>query len=266
MPEQLDQDLILYYYGEAPNAKKIQHRLATSPAEAESYRELCQLLEQVDALPVPEPHDDYAARVWRRLEPRLARQSPGQRFREWLATALTPRRLATAGALAALVVVAFTAGRFWPTSEGGLETPLPANGRERILMVAVGEHLERSKILLIELVNARDDGGTTELNTGLSAELDRAAELLPANRLYRQAALRSGQAGVADVLDDLERLLLDVAHSGELSPAGLEDLRNRIVSGDILFRVQVIGSNVARHGSTDQIPLPTPSPGLSGAV
>ena len=271
MPELLEDDLILYYYGEARNDAEIRRRLAASSADAKRYQELCQLLERVDGLPVPEPHADYSARVWRRLQPQLAPRPAGQRLREWLAAAFAPRRLATAGAFLILLIVAFAAGRFGLTPpEEDPGAPLPETGRERILMVSVGEHLERSKILLIELTNAPGGAGGQ-----LTDELVRAAELLPANRLYRQAALRSGQAGVADVLEELERLLLDVAHSGDLSAADLGDLKQRIEGGGILFRVQVIGANVDRHGLPRQgLPgqgLPsqkssTLSPDRSGAV
>ena len=155
-----------------------------------------------------------------------------------------------------LVIIAFFGGRFWPA--GPIDSPqmarravggdvpggdMTAGGRERILMVAVGEHLERSELLLVELVNAPSEG-----EPDLSAETRLAEELLPSNRLYRHAARRSGQASVAEVLDELERLLLDVAHSRGLSASDREDLRQRIENGGILFRIQIVGSRVQpRH-------------------
>ena len=47
----------------------------------------------------------------------------------------------------------------------------------------------------------------------ISAERRRAEDLLEENRLYRQTALKEGDAALANVLDELERVLLDVAHS-----------------------------------------------------
>lgn len=252
MPELRENDLILYYYGEARNADAVRRRLDASPADRQRYDELCRLLETADALPVPEPHADYGARVWRRIAPRLDEPRRG-RLSDWLGSLLGPRRLALAGAVAVLLAVAFTAGRYWPAGPTG--QPLPADGRERILLVAVGEHLERSEMLLIELANAPADGGA-----GLAEELRLAAELLPSNRLYRQAARRSGQAHIAEVLDELERLLLDVAHSSELSAPEIGDLQQRITGDGILFRVQVTGSRVQRTQPMN------PPPDASGEV
>ncbi len=246
MQELRDQDLILYYYGEARDGDDVRRRLEASPADGERYDELCRILELVENQPVPEPWDDYGARVWRRLQPRLAERPPRGRAGEWLSGLLVPRRLAAATAVATLVMLAFLAGRFWPAAlvePGQVQAAggLPAAGRERILLVSVGEHLERSEMLLIELVNSPSGGAADP-----AGELLRAEELLPFNRLYRQAARRSGQAAVAEVLDELERLLLDVAHSGDLSATARDDLRQRIEDGGILFRVQVIGSRVER--------------------
>ncbi|MGH9779080.1 MAG: hypothetical protein ACRD5I_11775, partial [Candidatus Acidiferrales bacterium] len=111
---------------------------------------------------------------------------------------------------------------------------------ERILLVAVGDHLERSERILIEIVNAEDSSAAD-----ISSERAWAEELVAANRLYRQTAAREGEPGVASVLEDLERVLLEVANSSEeLTPAERERLRKRIESGGILFRVRVLGTQV----------------------
>ena len=69
--------------------------------------------------------------------------------------------------------------------------------------------------------------------------------MVAANRLYRQTAAREGEAGVASVLEDLERILLEVANSDErMTPAERERLRQRIESGGILFKVRVLGTQV----------------------
>lgn len=270
MRELRDEDLILYYYGESRHSDEVRRQLDASPETAERYRELCELLEVVESQPVPEPWDDYDERVWRRLQPRLAEQPGG--IGGWLSAWWSPRRLASLASVTALVALAFLAGRWWPgtavdpdspqvtasLAEGLVTEDLTAAGRERILLVSVGEHLERSEMLLIELVNAPPAG------VDLSGELRRAEELLPFNRLYRQAAQRSGQAAVAELLEELERLLLDVAHSGDLSNAGLGELRQRIEDGGILFRVQVVGSRVDHH--QDRYPKTQTAPERLGDV
>ncbi len=95
-------------------------------------------------------------------------------------------------------------------------------------------------MVLVELANANP---RRELD--ISAEQQRASDLIRENRLYRQTAARTGDAAVAGVLDELERILLEVARGpSELTPAGLERLRQRIRADGILFKVRVIGSTV----------------------
>ncbi len=136
--------------------------------------------------------------------------------------------------LAASLALAFLLGRHWPHEA---PAPVSAAARERILLVAVGDHLERSEMLLVELVHAGDDGRPVDI----SAQQQWAEDLLGANRLYRQTVMRAGEPGVASVLDELERLLVEVAHRpSSLSPSDLEGIRHRIESRGLLFRVRVI--------------------------
>jgi hypothetical protein len=109
--------------------------------------------------------------------------------------------------------------------------------RERILLVAVGEHLEKSQMLLVELAHA-----DAEAPADVSG---RAAQLVAANRLYRQSALRAGEAGVADVLDELERFLVEVANAPTpLSADEVRELNQRIEARGLLFKVRVVGSRL----------------------
>jgi hypothetical protein len=115
------------------------------------------------------------------------------------------------------------------------------------LVVAVGEHLGRSEMMLVELSNAEPaEPGQKQVN--ISAEQRRAEDLLEENRLYRQTALREGDAGLASVLDELERVLLDVAHSPEeVTPAQLEAIRKKIEAQGILFKVRVVGKELQQR-------------------
>ena len=75
--------------------------------------------------------------------------------------------------------------------------------------------------------------------------------LVAENRLYRQTALGTGDARVASVLDELEPLLLEIAHGPDrLTPEELEKLRQRIEGDGILFKVRVLGSTVRREETT----------------
>jgi hypothetical protein len=76
-------------------------------------------------------------------------------------------------------------------------------------------------------------------------EQSRAEQLVMANRLYRQTALSTGDAAMASVLDELERVLVDVAASpSTVSQADLDSVRRRIESKELLFKVRVVSSQV----------------------
>jgi hypothetical protein len=144
-------------------------------------------------------------------------------------------------AFAALLVVAFLAGRFYPQARKPAQMAADPQAGERILLVAVGDYLERSQMVLIELANASPTGALD-----ISAEQERAADLVSENRLYRQTAAHTGDAAVAGVLEELERVLLDITHApSRISPGELEKLRQRLQAKGILFKIRVLGSNVA---------------------
>ena len=68
-------------------------------------------LERIEAMPVPDPGEDFERRVWEQLAPRL----PEKRLRWWEGF-FEPRRLAVVGAMAALILVAFLVGRVTKTN------------------------------------------------------------------------------------------------------------------------------------------------------
>lgn len=112
--------------------------------------------------------------------------------------------------------------------------------RDRILLVAVGNHLERSQMVLMELVNAPDKG-----DVDISGEQARAEDLLNSNRLYRMTAQDVGDRKLASVLDELERTLIEIAHEpSKVNSDELKDLQRRIEAQGVLFKVRVVGANI----------------------
>jgi hypothetical protein len=205
---------------------------------AECRAELARLEEvfaALDAMPVPDPGEDYGTRVWRQIAPRL----PEKRARWWQAF-FAPQRLAVAGAVAALVIAAFVIGRV-SVVKNVPETAAadPSTVRERVLVVAVGQHLGKSEMVLVELSNAQPASGQKLIN--IAAEQRRAENLVEENRLYRQTALQNGDKAIASTLDELERVLLDVANSPEeVTPAQFESIQKRIAERGILLKVRVV--------------------------
>jgi hypothetical protein len=236
-----EEQLVLHYYGEEGETLVVEQHLETCGECRDLYGSLLRVLNVVNSLPIPERGADYGGQVWKRIE----RQIPARRRFGWL-TMPSPVRWAAAGAaFAGLLVMAFFAGRFYPqgtrpSSPGQIANGGAPKGGERVLLVAVGDYLERSQMVLFELVNASPKGAMD-----ITAEQERAEDLVSESRLYRQTAVRTGDTAVANVLDDLERVLLEIAHApSRMSPGELEQLRQRLQAEGILFKIRVLGSTV----------------------
>jgi len=232
-----EDDLVLYHYHEGGDLAGIASHLAACDACGAAYQKLQRTLAAVETLVVPEPDEGFESRMWQRVRPGLV---PETRH-GWLAL-FRPARLAFAGTMAVLVIAAFLAGRYWPRP--GPAAPDVASGGEaggeRVLLVAVVDHLERSQRALTELVNAEPAA-----SMDISAEQGWVQDLVSANRLYRQTASEVGEMGVASLLDDLERVLVEIAHSPSmLSSDEFDQIRQRIESQGIIFKVRVLGSEV----------------------
>jgi anti-sigma factor RsiW len=238
-----DEDLILHYYGELDDRGETRvgsHLGACASCQA-SYSRLQRVLAFVDSVPAPDAPAGFERTAWARLEPALP-----TRERSWLPSfVFSPARLAWAAAIVVLLTGAFFAGRLLPRSEPAAG-PQQATGaaqekvRERILLVDLGDHLDRSQMVLVELVSAGEDA-----SVDISSEQARAQQLLAANRLYRQTALSTGNTAMADVLDELERVLVDIAASpSTMTQQDLESVRRRIASKELLFKVRVVSTQV----------------------
>src|SRR5260370_15888428 len=211
-----EEELIAYHDGETAGRETIATHLGDCPECQAEIGSVDALLAALNTIPVPDPGEDYGQRVWQQISPRL----PQRRAQWWdfifsepkTVPWFAPRRWAAAGAIAALVLAAFIAGRLTkPTGS----TPLAVDQtkvRERILVMAVGEHLGRSEVVLVELANSGPEtAGQKEVN--ISGEQHRAEDLLQEKRLYRRTALEPGDTALAGVLDELERVLLGWAPS-----------------------------------------------------
>ncbi len=236
-----EEQLVLHYYGDADSRASVKAHLTTCADCRGRFEQLSRELALMQS-PAPERGEEYGTQVWNRIRAHLPEREPRQSG--WV---LRPRQWVVAGALAMLVIAAFLAGRFYPVSPA--QPPTDAKNekvRERILLVAVGDHLEQSQMLLLELTHASADG-----SVDISSERERAEQLVSANRLYRQTAGRQGAADVERVLDELERTLLEIAHQpAEVTPAQLQEIQQRIDSQGLLFKIRVVGSKVRRQGRT----------------
>ena len=257
-----EEELIAYHDREPATRDAIGAHVADCPECRAELDRIDALLSALNTLPAPDPGEDYGARVWQQISPRLPEKRRWWKFFAvngpgslWL----TPQRWAAVGGVAALVLAAFIAGRMTKTPV----TPAPvadaANVRERILIMAVGEHLGRSEMVLVELANAEPQSARQK-RINISSEQRRAEDLLQENRLYRQTALEQGDQALASVLDELERVLLDVAHSPEQpTTAQLNNMRQRIEARGILFKVRVVGKELQQREKSSRAPAQSSS-------
>jgi hypothetical protein len=242
-----EDDLILHYYGETDRGDQphVDAHLASCAECTHAREQLVRVMTLVDsAAPVDAP-PGFERIAWARLEPQL-----DDHVRSGWRTFFWFPQWALAGGVAALVIVAFVAGRV--SSGDPTLTPGQAVVNEgepsRVLQAEVGDHLDRTQMMLVELVNAESDHSDV-----LASEQARAADLVAVNRLIRQSAEQSGDGAIVSVLEDLERVLLEIANApANASSNELTDLQSRITTEDLLFRLRVIASEMRERTRTDR--------------
>ena len=242
----LSQDeFVLTYYGEPSLGEDRRAHLASCDTCRNELASLAAVLDRVTPIEVPEPADGYEARVWNRLQWRLRGEKKQRRpIAAWLAVAAT-------------IALAFVAGVLWKAAKHGVvDTPAPVATNttpsttaatpqapaNRVLLVVVGEHFDQSERVLVELTNLTPAG-----NTDISGTRDRAQELLESNRLYRTSATTRGEGEVATLLDELEPVLLQLAHApSEVSEQELRSMQKRVEAKGLVFKLRVVRADVTR--------------------
>jgi hypothetical protein len=243
MPHLTEDDLVLHYYGELDpdgTARTLTHLQECGACRA-TFTKLQRVFAMVDATPEPAVGDGFERIIWARLQPELEHSAGG--WASWFA--FSPMRLAWLAAIVMLVGAAFFAGRM--SQHAGTSAPATLatkeDLRERVLLADLSEHLDRSQLMLVDLVTAQSDR-----DLDVAAERARAEQLLSANRLYRQSALDTGNRALAQVLDDVEQVLVDIVASPDrLSAGDLAEMRERIDDKGLLLKVRVLSSEVQKR-------------------
>jgi len=200
-----------------------------------------------------EPAVDVGAleRIWAGLEPQVrGKDVQRQRWFGW------GWGLGLAAAAVVIAVAGFYGGHLWEKSqhqevravpvrtpeepqraEEGKAKESAANApRPTVVVVVLGDHLEQSEQLLVELSHPEDAAEDPALGRT-------ARELLAVNREYRE---RSGKGAVKDpaverALADLEPVLTALARpNGELSKEGLMALEEKMHTDNLLFELRVV--------------------------
>lgn len=292
-----EDDLVLHRYQESPDAAAVERHLAACEPCRTEYAALERVLGLLETA-VPEPPPSYERDVWIGVQQRLAEpQSAWRQFGSWFGARLreplavhaipaTPPatwfraswivpQATLAAAIVALLVGGFAIDRVLHPQHQQQQLPSSAvpgvaelkvgptgvTARDRVLIAAVGEHLQRSEMMLTEFNNADTLGSSIDL----SAQQAEAEDLINENRLYRQSAVGGGQAQMASLLDDLERVLIEVAHApASASPEELERMRTRLDTRDVLFKVRVAGAGLRAREDVAAVVAPSMSESGSG--
>lgn len=239
-----EDDLVLLFYGDTDEAEeaRLSAHLSTCLTCQPAWRELRATLNAVDAAATPEPPADFERVMWARVQ-RALEDIPAAPTRWW-----SPRYWVPAAALAAMLVAIMTASQYWPGQPEATPaaTAAASTQPERALLVAMDDHLERSELLLVELMNAPQTDAVR-----LGFERETADDLLSSSRLYRQTATHTGNVQLATMLEDLEQVLMEIARGpGELNREDLDALRTRIEQEDLIFKVRVVTDDIRERQKT----------------
>jgi hypothetical protein len=242
------EQLILFLAGELEpeEARELEAALERDRELREELEALRGVLELTRARAPEEPAAEYWRGFWARLQPRLERNGWWRR----LVNTLVPRHgipvLATAGALAAALIVAvlvlqqlIVPGEPETTFE---TTTVTIKRTEGYFEQAAKNHLESSLLLLKDVVNISPEDKDSEAMLEYSRALGE--RLLSQNRTYRMAAERNKSQRLAELLDDLELVLMDIANIDmKVAEEALRSLQRRIEKKHLMSKIEDLNAN-----------------------
>jgi hypothetical protein len=238
-----EEELIAHAYSEDGKA---QQHLGTCGECARAYAALRSDLAEMKFTAPPVRDAIYGKRVWESISGSL----PAYEVRKarWFRGGLL-RGLSYAVAALALVICAFIGGRLWEHRKAQTvagnhpqqNQPVVAHPPERVVVVVLSDHLDRSERLLMELKHV--DAGSAGMIPPLQ---DEAQSLLAANRICRQNAKHDDDPALATALDRLDHLLVQLANQpGGLNSTTISKLQDEMNADGLLFEVRVLRSRQA---------------------
>jgi hypothetical protein len=252
-----EEELIAHLYGEADNTAVSGH-LDGCVSCSRAYDALRADLAEMKFVDPPARDAFYGERVWASLSTLLPARRPRKRNLLGLRSlglgnlgVGSWKGLSYAAACILLGVCTFIGGRLWERKQARRTADLHSAQRlrsvmhapQRVVVVVLGDHLDRSERLLVELKHT--DAGNAELVSPLREE---ARSLLADNSLCRQKALHADDAALTDALDRLDHLLRVLADQPEgLSSTTLTQLQHEIDAGDLLLDVRVLRSRLPKQ-------------------
>lgn len=255
------EELVEMYYNEAaPERHESARKHLDDCAEcATAYRSLENDLKALWTLEAPERGEDYGEQMWRRVAMALPAAAPSPQSRPRAARGWRPwlwMGLSYAAGCAVLATSAFYVGTRWEHRQHLQREAARAAKRQpaapqkpRVVVVVLGDHLDRSERLLVELKHA--DPESAQQDWPFREE---AKGLLAANQVFRDDAQKSGDEAMAQALDKLQRLLEQIANQpGGFNAASLTRLQQEMTSEGLLFKVRVLRSKNPHPDATVRV-------------
>ncbi len=250
----LSEEEIVEHYFADPTSKIFRNAQRHLDGCGECGTESAQLADDMNALREMDSEvlsATYGEEVWSRLKDTLPQieveHRAARRFTWW-------QGLSYAGACAVVVLGAFQIGRMWEHRQHPItpaaKAPPPASAERQVVVVVLGDHLDRSERLLVELKHA--NGEDAEVVTPLR---DEARGLLAANREFLQDAGKGDDEALKEALDHLDHLLSHVANEpGGLNAEGIVRLQKEMKVDGLLFQVRVLRSRMPNSDRTVRVP------------
>ena len=237
-----EETLVLLYYGEldAADAEAVRSLLAQDEELAATFARLVAELDAIAEPEIPQRDEFYGRRVWARVDAAL--ETEDSRTTGWRLPGWPVLRFAGGALVIAMVaVVAFQMGRMAPPAMPTMVVDVPAdalnnngnNSQARLLEASLVRHFDSADRLLTEIANNQNG------EVDIESEKEWAKVLLVANRLYRFAAEQAGQVRIAQLLADMEPVLIELANgAGQLTPDEYRMLRQSISDRDLVYKVR----------------------------
>lgn len=228
-----EDDLVLIYYNEPGVPRDARAHLAQCAECRAAAESLTHALDACNEWEVPPADAQFRRSIWARLAPELESRRPAIDLRWWFAAA----------AAAAMVIAAFVAGRVTSRPAAEFTAGLSQQARERILAISLADHFERAQLLLTEIANMNDTDAAE-----LAAGRARARDLVNEDRLMRQVLAGDREnARMLPLLDDVGRFVLEIANAPDrMDAAEIRNLKQRIDSESLLFKVRIIEANLRK--------------------
>lgn len=242
------EELVEHYYNDDEDHRGAMRHIEGCTECAAAFVELESDLADVGSMEAPSRGAEYGAQVWRNLAGSLvaypAKGSGRLARRLWMG-------LGYAAACGVLIAGAFFAGRVWeqrqPHPAATVKTPAPVV-KQHVVVVVLGDHLDRSERLLVELKHAdvADDQSLSPLR-------DEARSLLSANRTFRRDAEKAGDPALETALGHLDRLLNELAQKpGGMNAASIVKLQKEMNEDGLLFEVRVLRARIPDRRTSGQ--------------